>query len=103
MPKRIQLRRAKGWKKPAGAVVVARPTKWGNPFKAATYGDSQSTRAKHLAGLRAATGAAGGHPPRAPRQGPGVLVPARRALPRRRFARTGKSGLTLSPRKGRAA
>lgn len=31
-PKRIQLRRSKGWRKPEGAVVVARPTKWGNPF-----------------------------------------------------------------------
>lgn len=30
-PKRIQLRRTKGWRKPAGAVVVARPSKWGNP------------------------------------------------------------------------
>lgn len=30
---RIQLRRTKGWRKPPGAVVVARPTKWGNPFK----------------------------------------------------------------------
>jgi hypothetical protein len=32
-PLRIQLRRARGWRKPAGAVVVARPTKWGNPYK----------------------------------------------------------------------
>ena len=32
-PQRIQLRRTKGWRKPEGAVVVARPTKWGNPFK----------------------------------------------------------------------
>lgn len=32
MPRRIQLSRTKGWRKPAGAVVVARPTKWGNPF-----------------------------------------------------------------------
>lgn len=32
-PKRIQLSRAKGWRKPEGAVVVARPTKWGNPFR----------------------------------------------------------------------
>lgn len=31
-PKRIQLSRRKGWRKPDGAVVVARPTKWGNPF-----------------------------------------------------------------------
>jgi len=30
--KRIQLRRTKGWRKPERAVVVARPTKWGNPF-----------------------------------------------------------------------
>jgi hypothetical protein len=32
MPKRIQLRRTKGWRKPKGAVVVSRPSKWGNPF-----------------------------------------------------------------------
>ena len=31
-PTRIQLRRTRGWRKPAGAVVVARPTIWGNPF-----------------------------------------------------------------------
>ena len=30
--RRIQLRRTKGWRKPADAVVVARPTRWGNPF-----------------------------------------------------------------------
>ena len=32
-PKRIQLRRTKGWRKPEGAIVVARPSKWGNPFR----------------------------------------------------------------------
>lgn len=31
-PERIQLRRVKGWRLPPGAVSVARPTKWGNPF-----------------------------------------------------------------------
>lgn len=31
-PQRIQLRRTKGWRKPEGAIVVARPTKWGNPY-----------------------------------------------------------------------
>lgn len=31
-PMRVQLRRTKGWTKPVGAVVVARPSKWGNPF-----------------------------------------------------------------------
>jgi hypothetical protein len=33
MPERIQLRRTKGWRKPEGAVVVARPSKWGNPYR----------------------------------------------------------------------
>lgn len=32
-PKRIQLRRTKGSHKPDGAIVVARPTKWGNPWE----------------------------------------------------------------------
>lgn len=32
MPQRIQLRRTKGWRKPGGAIVVARPSKWGNPY-----------------------------------------------------------------------
>ena len=32
MPKRIQLRRVKGWRLPEDAVNVARPGPWGNPF-----------------------------------------------------------------------
>ncbi len=32
LPERIQLRRTKGWRKPEGAVVVSRPSKWGNPY-----------------------------------------------------------------------
>lgn len=32
MPERIQQRRTRGWRKPAGAVSVARPSKFGNPF-----------------------------------------------------------------------
>lgn len=31
-PRRIQRRRAQGWRMPLGAVYVGRPTKWGNPF-----------------------------------------------------------------------
>ena len=31
-PRRIQRRRAKGWRMPEGAVYVGRPTGWGNPF-----------------------------------------------------------------------
>jgi hypothetical protein len=34
-PQRIQLRRTRGWRLPAGAVVVARPTRWGNPYRVA--------------------------------------------------------------------
>lgn len=33
MPERIQLSRRKGWRKPENTVVVARPTKWGNPYR----------------------------------------------------------------------
>ena len=32
-PKRIQLRRTKGWRKPEGAVVVSRPSRSGNPYR----------------------------------------------------------------------
>jgi len=40
MPKRIQLKRTKGFRLPPGAVNVARPTKWGNPFRVGVYSDS---------------------------------------------------------------
>jgi Domain of unknown function (DUF4326) len=33
MPARIHLQRTKGWRKPEGAITVARPSSWGNPFK----------------------------------------------------------------------
>ena len=33
MPSRIQLKRSAGWRKPPDAIVVARPTVWGNPFR----------------------------------------------------------------------
>lgn len=36
MPARIQLKRSKGWRMPANTVIVARPSKWGNPFKVGT-------------------------------------------------------------------
>lgn len=32
-PKRVQMRRSAGWRKPAGVVYVGRPTQWGNPFR----------------------------------------------------------------------
>ena len=33
MPKRIQLSRKRGWRKPDGCIVVSRPSRWGNPFR----------------------------------------------------------------------
>lgn len=33
MPQRIRLQRTAGFKKPGDAIVVSRPSKWGNPFK----------------------------------------------------------------------
>ncbi|OWU83832.1 hypothetical protein ATO6_15495 [Oceanicola sp. 22II-s10i] len=39
-PRRIQLSRRKGWRKPEGAVVVARPTAFGNPFTVAAARDA---------------------------------------------------------------
>lgn len=38
IPKRVQLRRTKGWRKPEGAIVVSRPGPWGNPTKVGTFG-----------------------------------------------------------------
>jgi hypothetical protein len=32
VPKRIQLSRKKGYRKPEGAIVVSRPSRWGNPW-----------------------------------------------------------------------
>ncbi len=32
-PQRIQLSRKKGWRKPEGCIVVARPSLWGNPYR----------------------------------------------------------------------
>ncbi|MEU7745561.1 DUF4326 domain-containing protein [Nonomuraea sp. NPDC049158] len=34
-PVRIRRRRAPGWRKPAGAVIVDRTSRWGNPFTVA--------------------------------------------------------------------
>lgn len=36
MPERIQRKRSKGWKMPAGAIYVGRGSKWGNPFAVQT-------------------------------------------------------------------
>lgn len=38
MPKRLQLRRTKGWRKPPGSVVISRPSIYGSPFPADEFG-----------------------------------------------------------------
>lgn len=38
MADRITLSRAKGWRKPEGAIIVARPSLWGNPWAVGTPG-----------------------------------------------------------------
>jgi hypothetical protein len=39
MPERIRLSRKAGWRKPDGAINVARPTRWGNPYKPVRFAD----------------------------------------------------------------
>jgi hypothetical protein len=38
MAERMRLSRARGWRKPEGAVVVTRPGRFGNPFRASIFG-----------------------------------------------------------------
>jgi hypothetical protein len=47
-PKRVQQRRIKGWRKPEGAISVARPHKWGNPFVVGTPGVPDAETAVRL-------------------------------------------------------
>lgn len=56
MPERIQLRRTKGWRKPEGAVVVARPSRFGNPFTVAgalEYGYARTSEEARQVAVRA--------------------------------------------------
>ena len=46
-PRRLKLSRQKGARLPPGAVVVARPTKWGNPHR-----PDKMTRAEAVANYR---------------------------------------------------
>lgn len=48
MPERIQLRRAKGWRMPAGAVKVDLSTRWGNPFRRGVSGVKTNAEAVEL-------------------------------------------------------
>lgn len=51
MPTRVQLRRSKGWRLSAGTITVARPTRWGNPFRVGVHGDAVRCVARYRAWL----------------------------------------------------
>lgn len=42
MPQRVQLSRARGWRKPPNTVSVARPGRWGNPFAVEKWGRTKA-------------------------------------------------------------
>lgn len=44
MPERIQRKRTKGWRMPAGAVYVGRPSIWGNPYQTSAMTRDQAVR-----------------------------------------------------------
>lgn len=41
MPKRVQLSRKKGWRMPENTVSVARPGRWGNPYRVGLDGTAE--------------------------------------------------------------
>ncbi len=54
-PRRIRLSRKRGHRKPHDAVAVARPTRWGNPWRVGVHGDQATCVRMHeewLAGER---------------------------------------------------
>jgi hypothetical protein len=53
VPRRIQLQRTPGWRKPPGSVVVSRPSRWGNPFRIGIDGDRSACVAAYRLALLA--------------------------------------------------
>jgi Domain of unknown function (DUF4326) len=43
-PRRVRLSRARGWRKPPNTVVVARPSRWGNPYHVVVHGRAGALR-----------------------------------------------------------
>ena len=48
MPKRVQRKRTRGWRMPAGAVYVGRGSKWGNPHTVADCGSHFEAVARYV-------------------------------------------------------
>ena len=59
MPVRIRLSRRRGWRKPAAAVVVARPSRWGNPFRVGPGRSREAAVAQYEAALLGIEGSLG--------------------------------------------
>ena len=54
-PRRVQLRRTKGWRMPANTVKVDRTTRFGNPFSIEDYGRERAVQL-HRAWIRGELG-----------------------------------------------
>lgn len=52
MPSRIQLKRTKGWRMPAGAVKCDRTTRWGNPWRVGEPGIPDAAEAVRMFRVR---------------------------------------------------
>lgn len=62
-PKRLQLSRRAGYRKPEGAVVVARPSRWGNPYSVAEHGQASAVdRHRVMVGMAIGNAARNGWP-----------------------------------------
>lgn len=57
-PKRIQRKRASGWRMPVNTIYVGRPTKWGNPYSVGSETDASGAVTAYIAVLDPATVAA---------------------------------------------
>ena len=62
-PRRVQLRRSKGWSMPPNTVKVDRTTRWGNPFTPAEFGSVAAAVAQHARWMRGEAAAPDGQAP----------------------------------------
>lgn len=46
LPRRIRMRRVKGWRKPEGVIYVGRPSRWGNPYRIGPDGSAEECVAR---------------------------------------------------------
>jgi hypothetical protein len=66
MPERIQLKRTKGWRLPAGALKVDRTTRWGNPFTLQDSGSIAVAVERHAQWMEGERSAPDGRSPPTP-------------------------------------